>query len=90
MDLPIENGGSFHSYGTVYQRVSWVGTGACVDLPAFGEIYLEVPTVSDGRVVAFVGGIVCRHGMAWVELLTSLKYTVFERVALCTNIYIYV
>ena len=21
VDLPIENGGSFHSYGTVYQRV---------------------------------------------------------------------
>jgi len=22
VDLPIENGGSFHSYGTVYQRVT--------------------------------------------------------------------
>ena len=24
VDLPIENGGSFHSYGTVYQRVTMV------------------------------------------------------------------
>ena len=40
---------------------------------------------ADGRVVASVGGMVV---VAWVELLTSLKYTVFEWVALCTNIYI--
>jgi len=24
VDLPIENGGSFHSYVAVYQRVQWM------------------------------------------------------------------
>ena len=25
VDVPVKNGGSFHSYGTVYQRVTWLG-----------------------------------------------------------------
>ena len=56
VDLPIQSGGSFHSYVNVYQRVSLGGAPPC-SIPVFPQKYLH-RHLSTGRVfVARVQGI---------------------------------